>query len=213
MKRYFTLIELLVVIAIIAILAAMLMPALAGARERSRQISCTSNQKQINLAHQMYMEEHDGFSCPSHLGSGGITAKWAGRLLPYMGNSTKSFICLTRPEQGKGTLSATNMGYGWNYYYLTSMPPGRVDYGYWDTSNRHRRTVKDSQVKDTSATIVFADSRDNLDYVVSRAVIHTGYSPDYRHSSQANFGMFDGHVESMHYGQAFSLTPNLWDCK
>lgn len=63
--RGFTLIELLVVIAIIAILAAILFPVFAQAREKARQISCTSNEKQIVLAIIMYLQDYDDTYVPA----------------------------------------------------------------------------------------------------------------------------------------------------
>jgi len=88
--KAFTLIELLVVIAIIAILAAILFPVFAKAREKARQTSCVSNEKQLGLAFVQYTQDYDE-SYPVD-SNGGNYNGWAGELFPYI-KSYNSFAC------------------------------------------------------------------------------------------------------------------------
>lgn len=94
-RRAFTLIELLVVIAIIAILAAILFPVFARARENARRTSCGSNLKQIGLGLTQYAQDYDGWTPGSVTGGQpptGAGASWPTMIQPYI-KSSQLFVC------------------------------------------------------------------------------------------------------------------------
>src|SRR5262249_33041276 len=89
----FTLIELLVVIAIIAILAAILFPVFAQARETARETACLSNSKQVGLAGRMYTQDWDDVNVPERLYlPGGKLISFRALLQPYVKNK-QVFVC------------------------------------------------------------------------------------------------------------------------
>ncbi|MHB8995088.1 MAG: DUF1559 family PulG-like putative transporter [Armatimonadota bacterium] len=119
-RRGFTLIELLVVIAIIAILAAILFPVFAKAREKARQSSCLSNVKQLGLATLQYIQDYDEV-LPAHQRQGrSITVQT--QVMPYM-KSEQIFVCPSQSANyyyywdnptGTGPATGIRGSYGWN---------------------------------------------------------------------------------------------------
>lgn len=137
-RKGFTLIELLVVLAIISILAAILFPVFARARENARRANCMSNLKQIGLAMMQYTQDYDehlpGATAsfpvaqpyPSLPSSSNTLWLWWNIIYPYIKN-TQVFVC---PSSGatwnggyypyKGTYGNWYAPYGYNYYLHTS---------------------------------------------------------------------------------------------
>jgi len=151
MKCAFTLIELLVVIAIIAILAAILMPVFASAKNAARRTACVSNQKQLGLAWQMYAGDNDERACPSYYFSQGVEIAWdftlrggessPGLLGAYItdGRLVACSVFFGNPWNRPHT------GYAYNATYIGGDPPNG------------RYPVALAAIASPSATALFAD--------------------------------------------------------
>lgn len=196
--KTFTLIELLIVIAIIAILAAMLLPALDKARGKSKDISCKSNLKQIEQACAMYPSDYSEWLVGSHLYYRGAIKNWSHLIKEqYIGN-WKPFLCPSDPqcyikaEADQGSQHGA-IGYGINYFTFGWTP--------YDTERRSINLGILSRIGrgplvhlgDTSPTAgasmqvthprLFGDPSSNANM------------PYARHSDRVNFSFSDGHVE------------------
>lgn len=166
----FTLLELLVVIAIIGILAALLLPALSGARLRAQRIQCTSNVRQLSLASFMYSDDtdrHAGYDVPAYPGG-----TWMGSLMDYLAKQQAVRTCPSAPlrklphrhDNGQGTadqawvrwtFNGSTMfsgSYGYNGWLYSD---GKVDGDY--AVGKPFIFVRPTMIQKPSATPVFFD--------------------------------------------------------
>jgi prepilin-type N-terminal cleavage/methylation domain-containing protein/prepilin-type processing-associated H-X9-DG protein len=198
----FTLIELLVVIAIIAILAAILFPVFAQAREKARQASCMSNLKQIGTASLMYFQDYDErHFVREYAITGDPTYNYQvwnarrrsanntwdlsqGVLQPYMKNYEIQ-ECLSARGLPAGTTTTTNLGYGFNQTYLL---PSAAYSAALAQIDRPAETVQMADTAITGGGVV----RFGANWAPS-----AGYPTLHgRHNSMANVLWLDGHAKA-----------------
>jgi prepilin-type N-terminal cleavage/methylation domain-containing protein/prepilin-type processing-associated H-X9-DG protein len=204
-NRGFTLIELLVVIAIIAILAALLIPVFAAARERAQVTQCQSNLKQISEAILQYVQDWDD-TLPGYYGHPPQT--WKGQVLPYI-RSREVFLCPTNPvgwEDEAGYWKANGFTFDRSLMktYKTGFP---ISYGLsavlvhdynWE-GDESRFNLSLVEFSDPANTIEVGEIRFS-DYVTPFGFAHftaVRISPIHHHRKRTNYAFLDGHVKPL----------------
>ena len=196
--RGFTLIELLAVIAIIAILAAILLPALSGARERSRGVYCLNNTRSLTLAWQLYADDHEG-ALPYNVGmtetTGHTNNNWVNNVMTWdLSSDNTNLATITGASLGTyvvgvtgiyhcpsdQTLSAVQSAAGWNQrirsYSMNALvgnPGPFLVSGANVNDPGYRQFLKIDQIPTPTEIFVFLDEHpDSIDdgYFVNRDV-------------------------------------------
>jgi prepilin-type N-terminal cleavage/methylation domain-containing protein/prepilin-type processing-associated H-X9-DG protein len=208
-RRGFTLIELLVVIAIIAILAAILFPVFARAREKARQASCQSNLKQIALAALMYAQDYDEHVMPGLLCTNTPIppeAWWyhpTGRIQPYVKN-VQLLVCPSAQDY--------DHGYGYNHKIAAGVSKASGGPGCYTNS------IALSKLTRPSESGIYADSA-NCSYPGNGNTPYWGNrtssadlcgAVETRHNEGANVAYLDGHVKWQKQ-DAFGPGTTMWN--
>jgi prepilin-type N-terminal cleavage/methylation domain-containing protein/prepilin-type processing-associated H-X9-DG protein len=211
-KHGFTLIELLVVIAIIAILAAMLLPALSRANSRASAVQCVSQMRQIGLATTMYADDNDGaLPRSSHSAMAYGQLPWGYALVPYLLGKqytqpdslwTNLFTTLYHCPKDQGR--KTDWSYGKNVY-----PELSADETGGPTWSRL------SQIPRSTATVLYAEkiSSSMADHLMANMWLD-GAQPEVdrnRHDQRSNYVFCDGHAAKQRFEDTFSLCKQLDD--
>ena len=221
----FTLVELLVVIAIIAILAALLLPALSRARESSLKDSCLNNHRQIITSTILYADDTDGAYPPRTRGMDHGHPCWPGRLLRYYSN-IGLLVCpsdrkIPPPASGSRQVHPADvvprcyMINGWNDFFLAPQGLPFNDLVLFD------RAIRDTDLDEPAGTIVYGEKNAEsahffMDFMEDEGNawqelvwnMHNRNGEE-GNSGGSNYSFADGHAEYIGYGGTFNPV-NLW---